>query len=138
MSATERPEKPSFLDTNVVLYLLSADTTRADRSEALLRAGGIVSVQVLNEATSVARRKMKLSWSEVEELLALVKASCEVVPLTLQAHELALKIAQRHQLAMYDAMICASAASAGASVLWTEDMNDGQLVEGVRISNPFA
>jgi predicted nucleic acid-binding protein len=138
MSAPERPEKRSFFDTNVVLYLLSAQARRADRSEALLRAGGIVSVQVLNEVTSVARKKMKLSWIEIEELLALVKSCCDVVPLTLQGHELALKIAQRHQLAVYDAMICASAAAAGASVLWTEDMNDGQLVEGVRISNPFA
>ena len=138
MSAPERPEKRSFFDTNVVLYLLSAQARRADRSEALLRAGGIVSVQVLNEVTSVARKEMKLSWIEIEELLALVKSCCDVVPLTLQGHELALKIAQRHQLAVYDAMICASAAAAGASVLWTEDMNDGQLVEGVRISNPFA
>lgn len=138
MSTPERPDTRFFFDTNVVLYLLSAQARRADRSEALLRAGGIVSVQVLNEVTSVARKKMKLSWVDIEELLALVKSCCDVVPLTLQGHELALKIAQRHQLAVYDAMICASAAAAGASVLWTEDMADGQLVEGVRISNPFA
>jgi predicted nucleic acid-binding protein len=80
---------------------------------------------------------MKLSWPELETLLSLVKASCDVVPVTLQTHELALKVAQRYQLNIYDALICAAAASAGASVLWTEDMKDGQLIEGVRISNPY-
>ena len=92
--------QPGFFDTNAVLYLLSADTARADRSEELLGTGGIVSVQVLNETVSVARRKMRLSWPEVDELLGLVKASCEVVPLTLQGHELALRIATRHQLSI--------------------------------------
>jgi predicted nucleic acid-binding protein len=81
---------------------------------------------------------MRLSWSEVDELLGVVKATCEVVPLTLLEHELGIAIAKRHQLALYDAMICASAASAGAGTLWTADMNHGQIIEGVRLSNPFA
>lgn len=127
-----------FLDTNVVLYLLSADAARADRAEALLQAGGVVSVQVLNEAASVARRKLTLSWLDVEELLFLVKTACRVVPITLEAHEQAVVIAQQHQLSFYDALICASAISVGAATLWTEDMNHGQLIGGMRIVNPFA
>jgi predicted nucleic acid-binding protein len=98
----------------------------------------VVSVQVLNETVAVARRKMNLSWSETDELLRLIKASCKVVPLTVEAHELAVEIAQRHQLSIYDAMICASAAEAGAATLWTEDLNNGQIIAGVRVSNPFA
>ena len=46
-----------FLDTNVILYLLSEDTTKADRAEALLAQGGTVSVQILNEAANVMTRK---------------------------------------------------------------------------------
>ena len=49
MSAAE-----NFFDTNVILYLLSADTGKADRAEVLLTAGGTISVQVLNEFASVA------------------------------------------------------------------------------------
>ena len=75
--------RPVFFDTNVVLYLLSADEHKADAAEALLAQGGWVSVQVLNEAASVCRRKLKLPWLEVHELLAAVKACCEVVPLSL-------------------------------------------------------
>ena len=49
-----------FFDTNVLLYLVSEDTKKADRAEALVRQGGVISVQVLNEAANVARRKMRM------------------------------------------------------------------------------
>jgi predicted nucleic acid-binding protein len=51
-------EVDSFFDTNVLLYLLSNDAAKADRAEALLASGGVVSVQVLNEFASVAKRKL--------------------------------------------------------------------------------
>ena len=73
------PARRVFLDTNVVLYLLSADERKANVAEALLARGGVVSVQVLNEAASVCLRKLKLPWSEVRELLDAVKACCEVL-----------------------------------------------------------
>ena len=51
-----------FFDTNVLLYLASGDGAKADRAEAVVAEGGAISVQVLNEAANVARRKMRLSW----------------------------------------------------------------------------
>lgn len=127
-----------FFDTNVVLYLLSADEYKANAAEALLAQGGWVSVQVLNEAASVCRRKLKLAWPEVHELLAAVKACCEIMPLSLAAHEHALQLAERHQLSLYDALICASAQEAGAEVLFTEDLHDGLSLGEMRVRNPFA
>ena len=53
-----------FIDSNVVLYLLSADATKADRAQTLLEAGAVISVQVLNEVTSVCLRKLKMPWPE--------------------------------------------------------------------------
>lgn len=76
----------AFLDTNVIVYLLSADTRKADIAEALVAAGGIVSVQVLNEAVAVARRKLALPWAEIRAWLAAVRACCRVVPLTEADH----------------------------------------------------
>ena len=64
-----------FHDTNVLLYLMSADTAKADRAEALLARGGCISVQVLNEFASVASRKLAMPWSEIEETLAGLPAS---------------------------------------------------------------
>ena len=66
-----------FFDSNVILYLLSGDSSKADRAEALLNKGGIISVQVLNEVTSVCLRKLKMSWEEIDALLLAVKAACE-------------------------------------------------------------
>ena len=51
----------SFLDSNVLLYVASGDPATADRAEQLIGAGGMISVQVLNEITNVARRKMGMS-----------------------------------------------------------------------------
>lgn len=58
----------SFFDTNVLLYLVAGDAAKADRVERALSRGGVISVQVLNEFTNVARRKMQLSWAEREGL----------------------------------------------------------------------
>lgn len=126
-----------FFDTNVVLYLLSADERKADRAEALLAEGGVVSVQVLNEAASVCRRKLKLPWPEVRELLDVVKACCEVMPLALDTHQRALDLAERYRLSLCDALICAAAQNADAVVLYTEELQDGLVLGGLRVCNPF-
>ena len=128
----------AFLDTNVPLYLLSEDQRKADISESLVSAGGVVSVQVLNEFASVALRKHALSIDEVKTVLAAVRANCEVVPLTIETHELGLRLVQRYSFSLYDAMIVAAASLTGATVLYSEDMQDGMAIEGgFKISNPF-
>ena len=133
MSAAER-----FLDTNVLLYLLSGDDVKADRAEGELRAGGVISVQVLNEFASVAFRKIKMSLAEIREVLTAVRAGCKVVPISEESHDLGLQVAERYRLSIYDAMIVASALLAGCSTLLSEDMQDGQVLEGrLEVRNPF-
>ena len=65
----------SFFDTNVLIYLASNDAAKADRAEAVVREGGAVSVQVLNEIANVARRKMKLSWQETRLSVLVARAT---------------------------------------------------------------
>jgi len=130
--------RPVFFDTNLVLYLLSADEHKANTAESLLAQGGIVSVQVLNEAVSVCRRKLGLTWPEVHALLDGVKAYCEVLPLSLATHERAIYLAERYQLSIYDALICAAAQQAGATVLYSEDLQDGLVLGELMICNPFS
>ena len=127
-----------FLDSNIVLYLLSGDAGKADQAQALLEAGGVISVQVLNEVASVCLRKLKMPWQEVDTLLLAVKAACEVLPLTLASHERAVEVAKRFKLAFYDANIVASALLSGAPVLMSEDMHSGLLIDGLVIQNPFS
>ncbi|UHD15903.1 PIN domain-containing protein [Thiocapsa bogorovii] len=127
-----------FFDTNVVLYLLSEDEIKANRAEALLAAGGTISVQVLNEFVSVARRKLGCDWAEVRDILETIRALCPVQPLTIEVHDLGLRLAERYGLAIYDAMIAASALDCGCTTLWSEDFQDGQILDGrLRVRNPF-
>jgi len=133
MSAAER-----FFDTNVILYLLSGDEARADRAEKELTAGGVVSVQVLNEFASVASRKLKMSIADIREVLATIRAVCTIVPISEETHDAGLQLAERHGLSVYDAMIVAAALLAGCKTLLSEDMQDGQVFEGrLKVRNPF-
>jgi predicted nucleic acid-binding protein len=127
-----------FFDTNVLLYLLSEDTEKADRAEALVSQGGAISVQVLNEAASVMRRKLKMSWRETREFLALVRGLLDVAPVTLKTYDLGLDFAERNGLSIYDSMIAAAAALNGSARLWSQDMQHGMRIgEGLRVENPF-
>ncbi len=127
-----------FIDSNVVLYLLSSDAAKADRAEAVLNKGGIIRVQVLNEVTSICLRKLKMSWEEIDAVLLAIKAACDVVPLTVESHERAVQIAKRFQLSIYDAHICAAAILSGAKTLLSEDMQRGMKIDVLVIKNPFA
>jgi predicted nucleic acid-binding protein len=128
----------SFFDTNVLAYVASGDAAKADRAEAAIAAGGAISVQVLNELTSVARRKMRLSWPDTHALLNTLRDLLTVHPLTVEIHETGLRLAERYGFSTYDAMIAASALHAGCDTLWSEDMQHGMtLDEGLRIVDPF-
>jgi predicted nucleic acid-binding protein len=127
-----------FIDSNVILYLLSADAAKADRAEAMLNKGGIISVQVLNEVTSVCQRKLKMSWEEIDAVLLAVKSACDVVSLTVESHEKAVQIAKRYPLSFYDAHICAAAILSDAKTLLSEDMQSGMKIDGLLVKNPFA
>ncbi|MDH2328124.1 PIN domain-containing protein [Cereibacter sp. SYSU M97828] len=126
------------IDTNVLLYLLG-DGAKAATARDVLAEGGIVSVQVLNEMTTVCRRKVGMGWDEVRDLLGLVRERMAVVDLTEAVHDVGRALAERYQLSVYDAMIVASALVNGCERLLSEDMQDGLVIEGrLRIQNPFA
>lgn len=131
---TSRP----FFDTNVLVYLIAFESARAQRSATILAAGGCVSVQVLNEFVSVARRKRSLDWDAVEAWLDLFRSDLTVVPMTSETQARATSIARRHQINIYDATILAAAEQAGCDVVYTEDLQDGQVIGGLTIRNPFA
>lgn len=128
----------AFFDTNIPLYLLSADAGKASRAEDLLAERGTISVQVLNEFAAVARRKHATPWPDVVLMLDTLKHVCRVEPLTLDVHERAIDLARRFGMPIYDAMIAASALTAGCAVLYSEDFQHGLRIEGMTVRNPFA
>ena len=125
------------IDSNVLLYLASGDSTKNKIAEDLLRAGGVVSVQVLNEVVAVARRKFRMDWSEVRELLSPMYLACRIVPIRSETHEIGMMIAERFGLRIYDSVILAAALEADCTTLYSEDMQDGQSILGLTIVNPF-
>jgi len=128
----------SFFDTNVLIYLASADSVKADRAEGVVARGGSISVQVLNEITNVARRKMRLSWPDTHAFLSTLRSLLTVHPVTIETYETGLALAKRYDFSTFDAMIAASALCAGCDTLFSEDMQHGMaLDEGLRIVNPF-
>ncbi len=128
----------SFFDTTTLIYSVSEEDPRATVAEDLLAGGGHISVQVLNEFTAFARRKLKMSWEEVNDALAAIRALCEsAVPLTVETHETALSIAARYGYHIYDSLILAAALETECNILYSEDMQDGMQIEGLTIRNPF-
>ena len=126
-----------FIDSNVVLYLFSSDTLKADRTESLLQSGGLISVQVLNEVASVCLRKLKMTWEDVDAVLETLKSTCEVLPVTLASHEKAVGLAKRFQISLYDANIAATAILCGADTLFSEDLQNGMSMDSLTVVNPF-
>jgi predicted nucleic acid-binding protein len=129
----------SFFDTNIFVYSLASGDPRKVRAEALLQTGGLISVQVLNEFVSVAWKKMAIPWADIRNLLEAFRYLCgSPLPLTIKTHETALRIGESYGYRIYDALLIASALEARCGVLYSEDMQDGQVVDDqLTIRNPF-
>jgi predicted nucleic acid-binding protein len=128
-----------FFDTNVLIYAIAQNDPRGPRAEALLATGGVIGVQVLNEFVSVTRRKMHMPWKDVTEALDAIRVLCpQPVPITISTHETALKVAEDHGYAIYDALIVAAALEASCTTLYSEDLQHGQVIGGrLTVQNPF-
>jgi predicted nucleic acid-binding protein len=127
----------NFFDTNILLYLASGKTEKADAADRVLDLGGTISVQVLNEFAHVARRKMGFSWDEVHSFLTTIRGMLTVVPLTEEIHDAGLAVAERFKLSVYDAMIVAAAIRSDCDILFTEDLQHGMKIGDLSIVNPL-
>ena len=127
-----------FFDTNILIYAFAADDPRSARAEALLADGGVIGVQVLNEFTNVARRKLRWQWGQIEAAIVVIEELLGPArPLTTAIHARAVVLARDHTLSFYDALIVAAAVDAGCAVLCSEDMQHCQKFGNLSIENPF-
>jgi predicted nucleic acid-binding protein len=128
-----------FFDSNVLIYAMVSGDSRRERAQELVAQGGVISVQVLNEFVAVARRKMRMPWKDVIEALEAVRILFPApVAITVDTHEAALRLAQEYGFGIYDALVLSSAFDANCSTLYSEDLQDGQLIDRrLTIRNPF-
>jgi predicted nucleic acid-binding protein len=127
-----------FLDSNILIYAFTADP-RAVEAQELLERGCLISAQGLNEFTNVARRKLGMTWEEVREALDAIRTICrDILPIDTATHQEGLRIAERHGYTIFDALVIATALRARCNTLYSEDMQDGMVIdERLRIVNPF-
>ena len=131
-----------FLDTNVLVYADDLDAgDRRDRARELLRTAltggtGVISTQVLQEFFSVTTRKLGVDPAVARRKVELL-AAMDVVRVDVDLILGAIDLHRLHALSFWDALIVRSAVAAGCGRLLSEDMQDGQVFDGVRIENPF-
>jgi predicted nucleic acid-binding protein len=131
-----------FLDTNILVYSLDqADAAKKARCRGLIRSltaesKGVISTQVMQEFYVAATSKLGAEPLLTKDILrSLERFETVVVSPTLIKDAIDCSIINR--LSFWDALIVVSAESAQCEVLWTEDLNHGQIIRGVRIENPL-
>ena len=143
MSADKTPMQRSFIDTNVLIYADSPDEPiKQDIAAQLLaelrmRSLGVLSTQVLQEFANVSLKKLKLQHDTVRKRLSFYRGF-ETFGMTPEIIDDALDLHQTRSVGFYDALILASARVAGCGVLYSEDLNAGEMVGGVKLVNPFS
>lgn len=129
---------PAFLDSNILLYALGDEEPKRTRAQQLLAATPTISTQVVNECSHVLRRKARWSPAQVAEELTLLIGITRMVDVRLEHIQTAWTLAERYGFSHFDSLIIASALDAGCTVLYTEDMQHGQVIEGrLNLRNPF-
>lgn len=127
-----------FFDTNVLIYAFSSQDPRQSAALTLLLRGGTIGVQTLNEYATVATRKLRVPWPDVINRLDTIQQLCEpAIPLTVKIHQLGIRIAHAYGFQVFDALLLAAALEASCTVFYSEDMQEGQVIEGLTIRNPF-
>jgi len=133
----------SFIDTNILIYAEASDAPIKQRAALILlkrlfeNTEGALSTQVLQEYCNVALKKLRLPTSYIRSQLDFYE-QFEVIQITPQVIRAGLDLHQTRSVAFYDALIVASAQLAGCETLYSEDLNAGETMAGVRIVNPFA
>jgi len=133
-----------FLDTNVLVYTFDPrQPLKQQRALELvteaLQGRGIISFQVVQEFLNVASRRFVQPFSAADcrdYLDTVLEPLCEIFP-TMDLYRRAVELMERRKYGLFDSLVIASALDGGCRTLYSEDLHDGQVIEGLTISNPF-
>jgi predicted nucleic acid-binding protein len=136
-----------FIDSNIWLYRFLADQEPNPQEDVRKRKIAvsltnleniIVSTQVINEISSVLKRKVNFSEIQISQLIKEFEEQCQVIDVTTSILKRASQLRMNYNLSFWDGLIVASALSANANILYSEDMQDGLIVDHqLTIINPF-
>ena len=129
-----------FLDSNILVYSYSNSEIQKQEIARQLVAdsNSLISTQVLQELCNIVTRKFKFNY---EQAAIAIKESCQNNSLHINTEDTVLQacqIAGRYGFSFFDSLIVAAALESGCAVLYSEDMQDGQIIEGkLTVKNPF-
>ncbi len=127
-----------FFDSNVLIYAFTQAGNKTITAQQVLSIGGAVNVQSLNETANTLLRKFNVGWPRIGQIVDAILRTCpNPLPLTLETHRAGLRICERYEYSVNDGLIIAAALEAGCTKLYSEDLQHGQVFEGLRIENPF-
>ena len=127
-----------FVDTNVILYSLSDDVAKRRRALMILVDRPVLSLQVLNEAANVMRRKLGFAIPAIREVVLRWLVESRLHSLASSTLLSALDVAERYGFSHYDSLIIAAALEAGCATLYSEDLQHGQVIDQrLTIIDPF-
>jgi predicted nucleic acid-binding protein len=130
------------LDSNILIYAeLEPESEKGKRAaDLILRAAqdGVIAVQVLGEFLRFVQRRVPAAFDEAIRQASIYQAAFLTPPSTDAVINKASELARAHRMQFWDCVVCAASAEAGAKVLITEDMQDGRMLDGLRLMNPFA
>ncbi len=126
------------IDTNIAFYAL-ARGDKAPIAKSILGSSDFLSAQVLNEFANSMRRKLQREWSDIADDVDILRMSVpRIAAIDGSSNREAMRIAQRYQIGFYDAVMIAVALANDATVLFSEDMQHGLVIDGrLTITNPF-
>jgi len=128
-----------FIDTNIIIYSLGENSTKAQIAAPLFLDRPCISTQVISETVNVTTKRLGLATKDVRQLIKTLHGLCHIELITMSTIEEALNIQERYKFSWYDSLIISSALDAGCSTLYSEDMQHGQFIEGrLEIVNPFS
>ncbi|HMN91346.1 MAG TPA: PIN domain-containing protein [Saprospiraceae bacterium] len=129
-----------FLDTNILVYAhTDVDITKQSIAQQLIATLPThISTQVIQELSNIAFKKLKYPWEKVREVLEDVSTNNTVFINTYETIKKATYIAEQYKFSFYDSLIIAAALTCQCQILYSEDMQDGQVIEGtLTVKNPF-
>ena len=130
------------LDSNILIYAELEPESDKGKSAANLihRAArdGVIPVQVLGEYLRFVQRRLPAAFAESLQQASIYRTLFLIPPTTSATFDKACQLALGHRIQLWDCVVCAASIEAGARVLLTEDMQDGRVIEGLRLMNPFA
>jgi predicted nucleic acid-binding protein len=130
------------LDSNILIYAeIEPESEKGARSaDLILRAArnGVIPAQVLGEYLRFVQRRVPQAFDDAIRQASIYRAAFLTPPTTDAVIDTACALARTHRMQLWDCVVCAASAQAGAKVLLTEDMQDGRILDGFRLINPFA